>query len=112
MTRQEIAQLIAGIGLPYAYDHFEAEESPGTPPFICFLYPDSGGLFADNTNYQPIERLVIELYTDAVDFELEASVLAALNSAGLACTYSREWIEDERMYLTTFDTEVLINAPD
>lgn len=112
MTRTEIATMIAGIGLPFAYDHFEETEAPGAPPFICFLYPDSAGLYADNANYVPVERLVIELYTDAVDFELEERVLAALNNAGLACSYSREWIDSERMYQTTFDTEVFINGPD
>lgn len=112
MTRKAIATMIAGVGLPYAYDHFEETEAPGAPPFICFLYPDSAGFHADNVNYAPVERLVIELYTDTIDFAKEEAVLAALNSAGLSCSYSREWIESERMYQTTFTTEVLINVPD
>ena len=112
MTRQQVATMIASVGLPYAYDHFEETENPGHPPFICFLYPDSAGFYADNVNYAPVERLVIELYTDNIDFALEESIQNALNDAELAYSYSREWIEDERMYQTTYNTEVLINVPD
>lgn len=98
--------MIAGIGLPYAYDHFSEEEAPEAPPFICFLYPDRVDFIADNINYQPITRLVIELYSDNVDFDHEAEIEAALTSAELPFTCSREWLEDEKMYMTTYDTEV------
>lgn len=113
MTRREIAQIIAGIGLPYAYDHFESEDGqhPQGPPFICFLYPYRADLMADNVNYAPITALTVELYTDEVDFALEDRTEAALAAAGL--TYGKSgptYIDSEKMYLTTYNTEVLINA--
>ena len=112
MTHDDIASMLAGIGLPTAYDQFRKEEAPGAPPFICFLYPDSADFIADDTNYQRITVLSVELYTDAPDFDLEAAVEAALNGAGLV--YSRSgpvYIESERMYQTTYDTSVVLTEP-
>ena len=60
MTQAEIATMIAGVGLPYAYDHFKADESPGGPPFICFMYTDDDDFLADDTNYQRITGLTVE----------------------------------------------------
>lgn len=110
MTRQEIAQMIAGIGLPYAYDHFTAAEAPGHPPFICFLYPSRNDFVADNINYAAITELVIELYTDNVEFDLEDRVEAALTAVELPYRKEQSYLEDESMYLTTYTTEVYINA--
>lgn len=104
--------MIAGIGLPYAYDHFNDADGahPQGPPFICFLYPNSDDFIADNINYARITRLVIELYTDNVDFDLEGAVEAALIAAELPFTRDQQYIEGEQMYMTTYSTEVLINV--
>ena len=106
MTRAEIATMIAGVGLPYAYDHFDEVT---LPPRICFLYSGSDDFLADNANYQGITDLTIELYTDEPDFTHEAAIEAALANAGLV--YSRtgpEYIREERMYMTTYETSVLL----
>ena len=109
MTRDDIASMLAGVGLPYAYDHFEKDESPGGPPFICFLYPEDGDFKADGTNYQRITDLSVELYTDAPSFTLEASLEAALSGADLVFTRTGpRYIESERMYQTVYDTSVLL----
>lgn len=97
--------MIAGIGLPYAYNHF-AKTDPHDPPYICFLYPYSDDFVADNTNYQRVTQLVIELYSDEVDFALEGQVETVLNAAELPYRKDTEWIESERMYQTSFTTEV------
>lgn len=109
MTRAEIAAMIAGVGLPYAYDHFTPDDTPGAPPFICFIYPADGDFKADDSNYQRVTDLTIEFYTDEPDFITEAEIETALNSAGLV--YSRSgpsYIRDERMYKTTYETSVLL----
>lgn len=110
MTRKEIATMISGIGLPYAYDHFTEADTPGAPPFICFLYTGNDDFVADDANYVRIETLVIELYTDNVDFDLEDAISAALAKNDLSFSMSRSYIDDEKMYQTTFTTEVLIDA--
>ena len=106
MTRAEIATMIAGVGLPYAYDHFDEVT---LPPRICFLYPDSADFIADGVNYQGITDLTIELYVDEPDFVREAAIETALRDHGLV--YSRTgpvYIRDERMYLTTYETSALL----
>ena len=106
-----IASMIASIGVPYAFDHFGEKdgEHPQGPPFICFLYVDRADLHAAGINYVHIVQLSIELYTDEPDFELEAAAETALTAAEL--TFERPeqvYIDAERMYQTTYNTEVLL----
>lgn len=106
MTRTAVADMIGAIGLPYAYDHFDEDTSL---PYICFLYPDADGLNADNTVYATVTSLVVELYADAIDFDLEDRVASALNAAELPFTKSGpSWLSSEKMYQTTYTTEVLL----
>ena len=108
MTYKEVAQMVAGIGLPYAYDHFtEGPEAPD-PPFICFYFAGSDDLAADDENYQRIRPLTLELYTDNKDFSLEETVEAALNGAGLVYSREETYIDSERMYMVTFSAEIII----
>lgn len=109
MTYQEIAEMIASIGLPYAYDHF-SEDTAKPPPFICFYYDGSDDFIADNTNYQKIRPLTIELYTDNKDFDLEALVETTLNGNGIVYSRNETYINTEKMYMVTYQTEVIING--
>lgn len=111
MTYKEIAQMIYGIGLPYAYDHFDKENAVD-PPFICFFFSGSADFAADDTNYQKIRPLTLELYTDNKDFATEATVEAALNAAGLVYSRSEVWIDSERMYEVTYTAEIIITEED
>ena len=45
MTHEEVLEMMEGIGLPYAYDHFAEGESPD-PPFAVFLYPSADNFSA------------------------------------------------------------------
>ena len=108
MTTKEVAQMIAGIGLPFAYDHFEPAETPGHPPFICFTYPESDNFFADGGTYQKIKRLNIELYTDEKDPELEEAVEDALDARELTYNSSESYIDSEKMYMVLWETDILI----
>ena len=109
MTFQQINTIIKGIGLPYAYYQFP-DDSGQEPPFICFYFPNSDDFLADDRNYQKIEALRVELYTDEKDFRLEAEVEGTLTEAGLVFSRVETPIESERMYLVTYDMEVLING--
>ena len=107
MTYKEISDMIASIGLPYAYYQFP-DGTEQSPPFICFLFDASNDLAADNTNYQRIRQLVVELYTDNKDFTLESAVEAALNGSGLVYSRLESYIDSERMNMVAFTTEVII----
>ena len=107
MTYQEVATMIASLGIPYAYYQFP-EKTEQACPFICFLFENSNDLAADNTNSQRIRTLSIELYTDNKDFALEESVESLLNENGLVYTREESYLDSERMYMVTFTTDIVV----
>ena len=94
MTLEEVAEMVASIGLPYAYHHFDEEQ-------IVDMY-------ADNINFQSIPELRIELYTDFKDFETENTMEAVFSGQGWAYDKIDAYIESERLYCTTFAGDVVI----
>lgn len=109
MTYKEVATMVSGIGLPFAYDHFD-EGNASPPPFICFYFSGSHDFNADNENFQKIRPLVLELYTDNKDFSLEETVEAALSGAGLVFSRMETYIDSEKMYMVTYETEIIIEG--
>ena len=107
MTYKEVATMVSGIGLPYAYYQFP-EGTAQACPFICFYFTGSNDLAADDTNYQKIRPLVIELYTDNKDFTTESTVESVLNSNGLVYAREETYLDSERMYMVTYMTEIVI----
>lgn len=107
MTYKEIAKMVDDIGLPFAYYQF-TEDTAVAPPFICFYFEQSDDQFADDSNYQRIETLILEFYSDNKDFDNEAAIEAALSNAGLTWQRTEAYIGDQRMYMVTYKSEVLI----
>ena len=112
MTYEQIDDMIGSVGLPYAYDHFDKDDvnRPAGPPFIAFLYPQNNDPVFDDRNYVQIEQLVIELYTDNKDFDHETAIEDVLNANDLPFYKGSTYLDDERMYMTTYTMEVLING--
>lgn len=109
MTTKQVATMIASIGLPYAYYQFpEGTQQP--TPFVCFFYSGDNDFKADDSNYQKIEHLIIELYTDNKNFSLEASVESVLAANGLVWTRDDEWIGTERMLEVVYEMDVVITS--
>lgn len=106
MTFKEVNTMIAGMQIPYAYYQFG--DTGQEPPFICFFYANDNDMKADDSNYQKIEHLIIELYTNNKDFQLEATVETALKNAGLVWSRNEEWIESERMLEVVYEMDVII----
>lgn len=107
MTTKEVAIMVAAIGVPYAYYQFPEGTAQATP-FVCFFYSGDNDMKADDSNYQKIEHLIIELYTDNKDFGLEATVESTLSSYGMVWTRDEEWIESERMLEVVYEMDVVI----
>lgn len=109
MTTSEVAQMVAEVGVPYAYYQF-TNDTAQPCPFICFYLTDSDDMSADNTNYAKVRRLIIELYTDNKDFDLEDAVETVLNSHGLFYSRNEVYIDTERMYEVIYESEVILNG--
>ena len=107
MTIQEVAAMIAEINIPYAYYQFPEGTEQATP-FACFFYSNNDDLKADNANYQKIEHLILEVYTDNKDFTLEAAVENVLANHDMTWTRDEEWIESERMLEVIYEMDVVI----
>lgn len=107
MTYEEVNTMIASVGYPCAYYQFP-NNTPQAPPFICFFYPNNSDVKADDSNYQKIEHLVIELYTDTKDFDAEAAVETVLANNGMVWTRSETSIDTERMYEVIYEMDVVI----
>jgi len=108
MTYKEIADMIGGFGLPYAFYEFP-DGTDQEPPFICFLY-DYDDFHADNINYVGKAQLIIELYTAEKDFALEASLEAYLTQQGFAYGKTPTHIDSEKMWQIAYTMEVFING--
>lgn len=107
MTYKEIATMIESIGLPYAYYQFP-DGTDQACPFICFFLDSSNDFAADNTNYQKIRSLNIELYTDNKDFTLEQTVEDILSGSGLVYYREETYLDSERMFMVSYETEIVI----
>ena len=105
MTIEQLAAMLQGTGIPFAYDHFAEGESP-EPPFICYLLPGSDNFAADGRVYFKINEVRIELYTDKKDDDLEDRVESIINRNGLYYEKTETWIPSEKLYEVLYQMEV------
>ena len=103
MTLEEIKDRLETTRLPVAYRAFPVGKAPPLP-FLCYLFSYTNNFDADDRVYQVINRVTIELYTEAKDPETEALVETALD--GLCWEKSEEFLDDERCYEITYEIEV------
>ena len=107
MTYKEVKTLLSTTNLPVVYYQWPEGQAP-EPPYLIFYYPGDNDFVGDNSNYQKIRELTVELYTDQKDFALEEVVEGVLS--GMVYSRYETYIDDERMFLVTYEMEVIINA--
>ena len=113
MTRAEIASMIEGFGVPFAFGQFGDDdgddEKPQAAPFIYFSYTSRSDFHADGINYAKIVLLTIELVTVDPDFDLQTEIETALTASDMTFDQpDQEFDDGQRVYLTTYNTEVLL----
>lgn len=109
MKYKDVKSIIANTRLPNAYYAFREGEAPALP-YIVWYFPASRPEVADNSTHAQIAALNIELYTINKDFATEATVETILAEAGLIWRKSDTYLEDEDMYETLYEMEVLIDG--
>lgn len=107
MTFAEITNMIESTGIPSAYYQFPENKAPD-PPFICYFYTSSQDFYADGINYQKIEELVIELYTDTKDIETELAVESVLTASGYTWAREETPLDSERLYEVIYTLQAVI----
>ena len=101
---QDLMDLLAETGIPFAYDHFAQGESPD-PPFITFLLPATNNYSADGKVYLKVDVVHIELYTDEKNPEKEMLVESVLDARGIFYDKTEVWIESEKLYEVLYSFE-------
>ena len=107
MTRQEVANMIAATKLTWQYSHFS---NTPAPPYVVYYYPSENDVKADNSNYVNKRQLFVELYTTTTDATSEAAVEAELKKSGLSWYKQTDYLNDEKLFQTTYEMEVIING--
>lgn len=110
MTTKQINTMVAAIAAAlkcdYAYSHFNEPHNR----FLVFYYQGDDDVYADGQNYQNIAELVIEFYTPTKELNSEKTIKTMLNNYGLSCDKVETWINDEKVFMTQYNTEVIING--
>lgn len=106
MTLKDVADMMSEVGIPTAY--YEFKETQQGPPYLCFWYDSDNDFLADDTNYQKITNLIVELYTDDKDPEMEAAVESVLGSHGLVYSRAEQRLSDEQMTEVIYQTNIII----
>ena len=106
ITIDELCQVVASIGLPWAQVDFERGDDV-EPPFIV-LMPSSGATVkANDGNWVRTVEYEIELYTERRNYNLEAAIATALETAGTDWDSGGYWhLESESMFETVFTVTV------
>lgn len=106
MTRLQIAEMVQGFGLPSTYYAYPNDQAPALP-YVIYYYPDRDDVMADNMNYVKVATLRIELYTETKDFTTEETIE---NSLPFPYSKDVEYLDCEKMYQITYESEVIING--
>ena len=106
MTLSELAAMLETV-MPnkVVYCAWQEGNAPALP-FICYLERRSNNFAADGIAYHRIKRIDVELYTDNKEPATEKSLEDAFDAAGIYWESSEDYIEDEKMYLKTYEIEV------
>lgn len=107
MTLTEVANMVASFGFSWRYSHFS--QTPSTP-YVVYYFPNSNDVFADSENYIDKRALYIDLFTKAKDPSAEATIEAVLKSHGITWYKQTDFLNDELIYQTTYESEVIING--
>ncbi|MDE6707381.1 MAG: hypothetical protein K2K06_10830 [Oscillospiraceae bacterium] len=109
MNYQEIARMIASAGFPCVYHHWEDNSAPPLP-YVVYLFPGRDDFYADNSNYQEITELDMELYSDAKDFTAEQKFEQVLRDNGITFDKTEAYISSEKMYEVLYETEIVLDG--
>lgn len=104
MSLQILAEQLKTSGLPVSYRKWEKGNAPA-PPYLLYYEQSTESLMADGGNYYRYKRVTVELYTRLKDWETEQALENALAPYHWKKT-AELWLEDQKMYMTTYEIEV------
>lgn len=104
MNMQDLYQGLLAAGYPVAYRQFR---SAPPLPYMVYLYVGGDDFHADNSNYHPIGRYHIELYTAEKDPVAEVAAEDALRALGLTWSKDEAFIDSEDMHQVLYQVQLI-----
>lgn len=103
MTYQELEQLLAPLGIPFTFHHWER---PPALPYGVYFDDYTDNFEADDRAYAVIRHFRIELYSRQRDPALEARMEKIFDEADLYWDKDSTYIDSERFYQVAYEIEV------
>lgn len=103
MTYQELEQLLAPLGIPFAFHHWE---KPPAMPYGVYFDDYTDNFAADGITYVVFFHINIELYVRQRDPDLEGRLEDIFSEAGLYWDKDSTYIDSERFYQIAYEIEV------
>lgn len=103
MTYQELKELLETSGIKFAFHHWE---HPPKMPYGVYFDDYTDNFAADDIAYVTIRHFIIELYVRQRDPDLESRLENILTAAGLFWDKDIVYIDSERFYQISYETEV------
>lgn len=98
---------ITGFNKKVAYRAFPVGKAPKLP-FICYVCTNTDNFDADDSVYQVIQEVDVELYTANKDEASERLVEAKLNENGLVWDKYEDYIDSENCFMITYTVQLVI----
>lgn len=103
MTYQELEQLLAPLGIPFTFHHWE---KPPAMPYGVYFDDSTNNFAADGISYAVIRHFNIELYVRQRDPDLEGYLEDIFTAADLYWDKDAAYISSERFYQIVYEVEV------
>lgn len=107
MTYESIYAMLEHTGLPCIYHHWEPGNVPPLP-YLVFWYDERNDFIADNTVYQKIVSVTLELYSSRKEFRAEERVEYVLEANNIVYEKSETYIASEKILEQVYEFEVLL----
>ena len=108
MTLSDIYNIltsISGFENKVAYRAYKKGQAPPLP-YICYMATQTNNFKADNQVYAVVQGVDIELYTKKKDEVSEMLIESVLNSHNIVWQKYEDYIDDENVYMITYEVEV------
>ena len=98
---KDALESITGFDKKVAYRAFPVGKAPALP-FICYLATETDNFDADNTVYQVMQNVDVELYTAKKSEATEALIEAKFAELNIVWNKYEEWIDTQEFYQITY----------
>ena len=97
-------QAMEDLGYECAFETFSAFEKV---PYTVIAYSFNSDVMADNQNFVNVANYQLELYCNGRDPDEEKKVENELRRLGLPFFKSSTWIEEEKLYQTVYEFQMI-----